>query len=121
MSEQRRLQNYLQDILEAIDRMRRYVEHMDEEAFLNNRLVQDAVVRNFEIIGEASHNIRKLYPEFFVDHPGLPLAYAYQMRNALAHGYFDVNIKIVWRTIRDDLPGLDEKIRALGPDLVEGQ
>ncbi|MCC8463954.1 PAAR domain-containing protein [Photorhabdus bodei] len=49
-------------------------------AFLNNRLVQDAVIRNFEIIGEASNNIGKHYPNFAVANPELPLSFAYQMR-----------------------------------------
>ena len=47
---------------------------MDEQAFMNTQLVQDAVIRNFEVIGEASHNIEKLYPEFASAHPELPLA-----------------------------------------------
>ena len=47
---------------------------MDEQAFMNTQLVQDAVIRNFEVIGEASHNIEKLYPEFAAAHPELPLA-----------------------------------------------
>ena len=56
---------------------------MDEQAFMNTQLVQDAVIRNFEVIGEASNNIEKLYPEFAAAHPELPLAFAYQMRNVL--------------------------------------
>ena len=66
---------------------------MDELTFLVNKLVQDAVIRNFEVIGEASNNIERHYPEFVVEHPELPLASAYQMRNAVAHGYFKVDLK----------------------------
>ncbi len=76
---------------------------MDELAFLNNQLVQDAVIRNFEIIGEASNNIGKHYPNFAVANPELPLSFAYQMRNALAHGYFKVDFEIVWKTIHSAL------------------
>jgi uncharacterized protein with HEPN domain len=61
---------------------------MDEVTFLASKLVQDAVIRNFEIIGEASNNIEKRFPEFVASHPELPLSSAYQMRNAVAHGYF---------------------------------
>ncbi len=57
--DQQRLADYLAHILEAIERIERYVEDMAELAFLNNQLVQDAVIRNFEIIGEASNNIEK--------------------------------------------------------------
>ena len=66
---------------------------MNELTFLVNKLVQDAVIRNFEVIGEASNNIEKHYPEFVVEHPELPLVSAYQMRNAVAHGYFKVDLK----------------------------
>ena len=66
---------------------------MNELTFLVNKLVQDAVIRNFEVIGEASNNIERHYPEFVVEHPELPLASAYQMRNAVAHGYFKVDLK----------------------------
>ena len=111
--DQQRLAGYLGHILEAIERIERYTEDMNEEAFLNNQLVQDAVIRNFEIIGEASNNIEKHYPEFAAAHPELPLSFAYQMRNAVAHGYFKVDLEIVWRTIHRDLPGLYRQVREL--------
>lgn len=78
--EQQRLADYLEHIREAIERIDRYVEDVDEVAFLQNELVQDAVIRNLEIIGEASHNIEQHCPEFAAGHPELPLAFAYQMR-----------------------------------------
>lgn len=59
-----------------------------------------------EILGEASNNILKHYPDFARQHPGLPLAFVYQMRNAVAHGYFKVDYEIVWRTIHGDLSAL---------------
>jgi uncharacterized protein with HEPN domain len=109
--DQQRLADYLAHITEAIERIERYTEDMDEVAFLSNQLVQDAVIRNFEIIGEASNNIEKHYPDFAAAHPELPLSFAYQMRNAVAHGYFKVDFEIVWRTIRRDLPGLHTQIQ----------
>jgi uncharacterized protein with HEPN domain len=111
--DQQRLADYLAHIAEAIERIDRYTGDMDEVAFLNNELVQDAVIRNFEIIGEASNNIEKHYPDFAVAHPELPLSFAYQMRNAVAHGYFKVDFEIVWRTIYRDLPGLHKQVREL--------
>jgi uncharacterized protein with HEPN domain len=109
--DQRRLADCLAHIAEAIERIDRYTEDMDEGAFLNSQLVQDAVIRNFEIIGEASNNIEKHYPDFAAAHPELPLSFAYQMRNAVAHGYFKVDFEIVWETIQRDLPGLHTQIR----------
>lgn len=93
-------------MLQAIIRIARYTDLLDEVAFLQNELVQDAVIRNLEILGEASNNILKRYPEFAAQHPELPLAFAYQMRNAISHGYFKVDYEIVWQTIHADLPGL---------------
>jgi uncharacterized protein with HEPN domain len=109
--DQQRLADYLAHITEAIERIDRYTGNMDEATFLNSQLVQDAVIRNFEIIGEASNNIEKHYPDFAASHPELPLSNAYQMRNAVAHGYFKVDFEIVWKTIHLDLPGLRSKIQ----------
>lgn len=104
--DKQRLPDYLGHILEAIQRIERYTEDLDELAFLQNEMAQDAVIRNFEIIGEASHNIESHYPAFAAAHPELPLAFAYQMRNAVAHGYFKVDLEIVWKTVTSDLSGL---------------
>jgi uncharacterized protein with HEPN domain len=112
--DQQRLTDYLGHIQEAIERIERYIEDIDEISFLQNEMAQDAVLRNLEIIGEASHNIEQHYLEFASKHPNLPLAFAYQMRNAVAHGYFKVDLEIVWKTLHNDLPGLHEQIgRAL--------
>jgi uncharacterized protein with HEPN domain len=106
-----RLVDYLTHILEAIERIDLYTGDLDEAGFLDNRMAQDAVIRNLEIIGEASNNIERHYPEFAMAHPELPLAFAYQMRNAVAHGYFRVDLEIVWKTIQSDLPGLYQRVR----------
>lgn len=92
---QQRLADYLAHILEAIERIDRYTEDMGEAAFMENQMAQDAVIRNFEIIGEASHKIETNYRDFAAAHPELPLAFAYQMRNAVAHGYFKVDREIM--------------------------
>ena len=101
-----RLPDYLGHILEAIERIQHYVDDMDELGFLGSKLVQDAVIRNLEVIGEASRNIERVHPDFAAAHPELPLALANDMRNALSHGYFKVDLAIVWKTIHHDLPGL---------------
>lgn len=114
--DKQRLADYLTHILEAIERIDRYTGDMAEVAFLENQMAQDAVIRNFEIIGEASHNIERDYPEFAAAHPELPLDPAYEMRNAVAHGYFKVDLELVWNTIHRDLPGLHQQVR----DLADG-
>lgn len=108
-----RLPEYLGHILQAIERIHRYVEDLDEVGFLQDEKTQDAVIRNFEIIGEASNNIKQYHPEFARQHPEVPLNFAYEMRNALAHGYFKIDLEIVWKTIHADLPELYELIHKL--------
>ena len=115
--DQQRLADYLNDILKAIERIEAYVSDLSELDFLNSALVQDAVIRNFEVIGEASNRIEKRFPEFAEHHPELPLTSAYQMRNALAHGYFKVDFEVVWKTIHNDLPDLYRQIEAAADQL----
>ena len=105
-----RLANYLGHILESIAQIQNYCEDIDEVSFMSNRLIQDAVIRNFEIIGEASRNIERVAPDFVAAHPELPLAFAYDMRNLLAHGYYKVDVTVVWKTIERDLPYLKEQV-----------
>lgn len=108
-----RLDEYLGHIVQAIDRVHRYVEDMVELTFLQDEKTQDAVIRNFEVIGEASNNIKKYHPDFVVQHPEVPLNFAYEMRNALAHGYFKIDFEVVWKTIHTDLPELRTQVAAL--------
>ena len=105
-----RLGDYLGHILEAISQIQNYCEDLDEVTFLKNRMIQDAVIRNFEIIGEASKNVERVAPEFVAAHPELPLAFAYDMRNLLAHGYYKVDVAVVWKTIERDLPFLQQQV-----------
>lgn len=79
-----RLRDYLSHIAKAIERIDRYTHEMTEVSFMHDEMAQDAVIRNFEVIGEANHNIEVHHPEFAQRHPQLPLAVAYQMRNAVA-------------------------------------
>ncbi len=76
------------------------------------------MIRNLEVIGEASRNIERAHPEFAAAHPELPLALANDMRNALAHGYFKVDLKIVWKTILGDLPDLHAQVTEVSATLV---
>ena len=105
-----RLQDYLSHILLAIKRIQEYCSDVDELGFLKSQLIQDAVIRNFEVIGEASKNIERSFPEYAAAHPELPLMIAYEMRNALAHGYFKVDLPIIWKTIEINLPVLEDQI-----------
>ena len=112
-----RLADYLEHIQEAIDRIYKYCSDIDEPTFLSNSMIQDAVVRNFEIIGEASRNVERVDPSFVAEHPELPLSFAYDMRNVLAHGYYKVDLAVVWKTIERDLPYLQEQVSIALKDL----
>ena len=111
ISDQQRLTDYLGHILQAIERIDQYTNDMSEVEFLDHPMVQDAVIRNIEIIGEACNNIEKRFPAFVTNNPDLPLAAAYQMRNAVAHGYFKVDMEIVWKTIHTDLLDFYQQVR----------
>jgi uncharacterized protein with HEPN domain len=108
-----RIADYLQHILEAIANIEDYTAGMDLAAFTGDRKTRDAVVRNLEVIGEACNNVAKNHPEFASKHAAVPWSIAYEMRNALAHGYFTVDHTIVWQTIQNDLPILKSQVTAL--------
>ncbi len=106
MTKALRAQDYLGHMLHAISRIARYTEGLDEALFLANDLVQDAVIRNIEIIGEASRNILRVDPNFARAHSEIPWQVIYTMRNRIAHGYDTVDWEIVWQTVQRDLPRL---------------
>ena len=112
-SDSLRVADYLTHIVEAIDRIHRYVEDMAEIAFLEDEKTQDAVVRNFEILGEAAHNVEQSHAEFAQAHFDVPWALMYTMRNRVAHGYFKVDYELVWKSIHADLPELRRQVVAL--------
>ncbi|CCD28832.1 Conserved hypothetical protein [Candidatus Glomeribacter gigasporarum BEG34] len=116
--ETQRLPDYLRHILQAIHRIQKYTENITESVFLESEMVQDAVIRNFEIIGEASRNIQQTYPEFVAAHPDLPIIFAYGMRNALMHGYFEVDLQTVWDTVHNDLPKLQQQVQEIAQALT---
>src|SRR3990167_128848 len=108
-----RLPDYLNHITQAIERVNTYVKGIDKESWLGNTLIQDAVIRNIEIIGEASHNVQTYHQEFARQNADFPWDDAYWMRNVLSHGYFQVDLDIVWTTITSELPAFLEKIRSM--------
>jgi uncharacterized protein with HEPN domain len=71
------------------------------------------VIRNFEVIGEACRNVLLHHAEFAASHAEVPWQLAYEMRNALAHGYFSVDLARVWASIHTDLPPFEAQVLAL--------
>lgn len=106
-----RVPDYLGHILEAIERIHLYIEDIDEVAFLEDKKTQDAVIRNFEIIGEAAHNVERYHAQ--VEHSYIPWNVVYTMRNRVVHGYFQVDLEVVWKTIHTDLPEFHAQVSKL--------
>jgi uncharacterized protein with HEPN domain len=118
MKHPERVEDYLEHIAQAIDRAAGYLEPVPSmEAFEKNSQVQDAVIRNVEIIGEAVSKIQKQAPDFVKAHPEVPWLDIRGMRNKVIHDYFDVELPVVWTTVKDDLPKLKPQIETLLADL----
>ena len=98
---------YLKDIWGSIEKIEKYINNLSYEEFSKNLVVIDAVVRNFEIIGEATKNLSKEIKSLY---PNIPWKEMAGMRNKVIHEYFGVNLKIVWKTIKERLPELRIKI-----------
>ncbi len=99
---------YLRHIADAIARINDYLAGLSERDFKERQIVQSAVIRELEIIGEAARN---LSDDFRRDHPEVAWQDVIAMRNRLIHAYFDVDLNVVWEVVRDDLPGLDVFVR----------
>jgi uncharacterized protein with HEPN domain len=102
-----RVEDYLEHIALAIQRATEYIERLGSvSAFRESQRDQDAVIRNIEIIGEAARQIQLHASEFVTAHPELPWIEMRGMRNKMIHGYFDVDVNVVWETVKDNLPRL---------------
>lgn len=101
---------YLQHILEAIEEIEIYLKGIDYDSFIKNNMMINATLKELEIIGEASHN---LSDKFKREHPKIPFCEIKAMRNFLIHGYFGVNLKVVWKTCKENLPELKKEIKSI--------
>ncbi len=99
-------QEYLKDILAAIKKINSYVKDVKLDEFVKEDMRHDAVLYQMEIIGEAANKLSK---KFRKDSLSYPVKQAVEMRNFLIHGYDQVNLKVVWKTIEVDLPDLQKR------------
>ncbi len=107
-----RLDDYLLHMLEAARLAREYVQGLSKEDFLKDRKTQQAVVLNLITIGEVAGRIVSECGEFTTSHPEIPWAQMRGMRNRMAHGYFDINLTVVWDTVLSSLPDLERLLQA---------
>ena len=101
---------YLEHILESIEAIENYARGQTRETFLQSLKEQDAVIRRFEIIGEAVKNLPEEFKNAYTDIPWRKIA---GMRDILVHEYFVVDVPAVWDTMQDDVPVLKEQIKKL--------
>lgn len=104
---------YLKDILAAIDRVEEFVAGMDLEAFQTDDKTSSAVLRKFEIIGEAA---KQITDEVRQKHTAVPWKEMAGMRDKLIHSYFGVDYPLVWETVRKRLPQVASEIRKILQD-----
>ena len=104
----KRDQAYLFDIVESAQLAVSYVEQITKEEFLSDIKSQDSVIRRLEIIGEAA---RRISGQTLKAYPDLPWKEMIGMRNFLIHDYDDVDIHIVWKTAKKDLPDLIDQMK----------
>jgi uncharacterized protein with HEPN domain len=100
---------YIDHILQSIDNILEYTKDLSKKDFAHNKLVQDAVIRNFEIIGEAT---KKVSEDYRRGHTGVPWKAMSGMRDKLIHDYIGVDIAVIWKTVKEDLPLLKEKLKS---------
>jgi uncharacterized protein with HEPN domain len=100
----------VEDILVSIQKIHRYTSSLSEPEFRLDEKTVDAVIRNFEIIGEASN---RLSEPFKVNHPDIPWHHLRGFRNRVVHEYFGVDLSIVWSIIENDLEDLENKIKSI--------
>ena len=106
---------YLAHILEHAARIERYIRD-GHDAFLTDHKTQDAVIRNFEVIGEAA---KRVTAEFRETHPSIPWRVMAAFRDVLIHGYEGVDINKVWTTATEDLPAVRAAIAAILPPIEQ--
>ena len=114
----RNINLYVKDILEAIKAIEKFVEGMDFGSFKEDDKTSSAVIRKFEIIGEATKNIPQNIKERY---PHIPWREMAGFRDKLIHFYFGMKYDIVWDTIKLRLPDLKKNIEKVLKDLEEGE
>lgn len=113
MSENHRLPDYLDHIQQAATDARSFVEGLAKDDFLADKRTQQAVIMSLIIIGEAATKVMDGYAEFTQAHAEVPWRSMRNMRNRMAHGYFDINLDVVWETTQEWLPALLEQLPAV--------
>ena len=111
-----RLPDYLEHIQQAAIDARSFVDGLAKEDFLADKRTQQPVIMSLIIIGEAATKIMDGYTAFTQAHSEVPWRSMRNMRNRMAHGYFDINLDIVWDTVQEWLPELLKQLPSVLQD-----
>jgi hypothetical protein len=101
---------YLDDIIESIRKIEEYTKGLDLEGFTKDFKTQDAVIRNFEIIGEAARSIPS---EIKKKYPLVPWKSMIGMRNKMIHEYSGIMLEVVWKAVKEDIPPLEKHLKEI--------
>jgi uncharacterized protein with HEPN domain len=98
---------FIEHILLGIEKIQEYTKNLTAQDFIDNELIQDAVIRNIEIIGEAT---KKISEDLKSQYQEIPWKEMSGMRDKLIHDYFGVDVDVVWKTVNEDIPYLKSLI-----------
>jgi uncharacterized protein with HEPN domain len=118
MSENIRLPNYIDPIQQAALDACSFVQGMDKTSFLDDKRTQSAVVMSLVIMGEASTKVMDRHAEFAQQHADIPWRSMRGMRNRIAHGYFEIDLELVWDTVQTALPALLAQLKVTREDAL---
>ena len=111
-----RLLDYVDHMLQAAKDACSFVEGLAKDDFLEDKRTQQAVIMSLIIIGEAATKVMDRYADFAQAHLEVPWRSMRGMRNRIAHGYFDINLDVVWDTVKTALPELLNQLSAARQD-----
>jgi uncharacterized protein with HEPN domain len=110
---QGRLRDYIGHMHQAAVDACDFVEGLNKEDFLEDKRTQQAVIMSLIVIGEAAAKVMDGHAQFAQTHPQVPWRNMRGMRNRIAHGYFDINLDVVWDTVQTALPDLLKQLPAV--------
>ena len=107
---------YILHMIDSMDQISEYTDQITSGEFKENRLIQDAVIRNFEVIGEAAKNVSDETREAY---PHIPWKNMAGMRDKLIHNYMGVDLDAVWNTIEDIIPSMRDELLEVSNSIDE--
>lgn len=106
---------FIEHILQSIEIIEGHIENKTEKDFSDSVLLQDAIIRRIEIIGEAAKNLPSDFKE---EHHDIPWKTIAGMRDILIHKYFGIDLELTWEVVKRDIPALKEQILEINEELV---